>query len=62
MSEKNVTLRLAEFINDNCIPTKQIARETGIAEEKLRTSTTEVLTATEFLELCAYLDISPEEL
>lgn len=55
-------MRLAEYIRDNQISTEQVAGETGILEEKLKTDTDSILNATEFLELCAYLSVKPEEL
>ena len=62
MKKRTMTMRLAEYIRDNQISTGQVAEETGIPEEKLRTDTDSILNATEFLELCAYLNVKPEEL
>jgi DNA-binding Xre family transcriptional regulator len=62
VKSRTMTMRLAEYIRDNQISTEQVAGETGILEEKLKTDTDSILNATEFLELCAYLSVKPEEL
>ena len=62
MKKESVTKQLAEYLKNNQISTKQVAEHTGISEEKLLTDTTKTLNATEFLELCAYLNIQPEEI
>lgn len=62
MEKKSVTIQLAEYLKKNKISAKQVAEHTGISEDKLLTDTTKTLNATEFLELCAYLNIKPEEL
>ena len=62
VKKRTMTMRLAEYIRDNQISTEQVAGETGILEEKLKTDTDSILNATEFLELCAYLSVKPEEL
>lgn len=62
LKKESVTIRLAEYLQNNQISTAQVAEDTGISEEKLLTDTTKTLNATEFLELCAYLNIQPEEI
>lgn len=62
MGKGNVTLILAEYIQQNQISISQIAKDTGISEDKLHAKSTEKLNATEFLTLCSYLGIKPEEL
>ena len=62
LKKESVTKQLAEYLKNNQISTKQVAEHTGISEEKLLTDTTKTLNATEFLELCAYLNIQPEEI
>lgn len=62
MKNRIMTARLAEYIRDHQLSTKKVAGETGIPEEKLKTDTDCILNATEFLELCVYLNIKPEEL
>ena len=46
----------------HAISITQTAQETGIPDEKLRAGAKEKLTAEEFLELCAYLKVRPEEI
>lgn len=62
LKKKSVTIWLAEYLQNNHISTKQVAEHTGISEKKLLTGTTKTLNATELLELCAYLNIQPEEI
>lgn len=62
VSEKNVTIRLAEYIQKKGISTNMIAMETGIAEKKMQTNATYSLSAAEFLALCAYLNVRPEDI
>lgn len=62
MKNRIMTVRLAEYIREHQIPVKKVAVETGIPEEKLKTDTDCILSATEFLELCVYLNVKPEEL
>ena len=62
MKEKDITLRLAEYMEENEISTRQVALDTEISEEKLQADTQDCLSAAEFLSLCSYLNIRPEEL
>lgn len=62
MKNRRMTARLAEYIREHQISTEKVAGDTGIPEEKLKTDTDCILNATEFLELCAYLNVKPEEL
>lgn len=61
LKKSSATLWLTEYLKNNRIPTGQVAEDTGILEEKLLIGTTKTLNATEFLTLCAYLNIKPEE-
>lgn len=58
----NTTEAVAKYISDNNLSILQIVKDTQIQEEKLRIGTKEKLSAQEFLELCDYLNITPEEL
>lgn len=57
----DVTKGIAEYIFEHHISTLQITRDTQIPEHKLKRDTNEKLTAAEFLMLCAYLNIKPED-
>ena len=52
----------AIYIADNRLSVTQVARDTAISEDKLQVGAKESLNATEFLELCSYLNVKPEEL
>lgn len=62
VNSKTVTYALARHIERNRIPVNQVSMDTGIAEEKLLTTGNQALTASEFLDLCVYLGVKPEEL
>lgn len=61
MYTKNATTWVLEKIDSRKMPIKKISEETKIAEHKLVLGTARKLNATEFLVLCAYLEIRPEE-
>jgi len=61
MKKENVTSRMAVYISEQGYRTEEIARATGIPESKLRPETKRDLDAAEFLELCRYLRIRPED-
>ena len=57
----NVSEKLVEYIKQNNISIEQISKDTGVSGFKL--SKTDVgFTASEFLELCSYLHLKPEDL
>ena len=58
----NVTNRLANYIAQQHISPERVAKDTGVAIEKLVPETEETLEAGEFLELCIYLGIRPEDM
>ena len=58
----STTKKLINYIQENQISIKQTSLDVGISEEKLRGESEESLTAVEFLDLCSYLGIRPEEL
>jgi len=62
LSNNSAAKRLMAYIQENQISIKQTSLDVGISEEKLRGESEESLTAVEFLELCSYLGIRPEEL
>lgn len=57
-----VTNRLANYIAQQHISPERVAMDTGVALEKLVPETKETLEAGEFLELCLYLGIRPEDM
>ena len=57
-----VTNRLANYIARQHISPERVAMDTGVALEKLVPETEETLEAGEFLELCIYLGIRPEDM
>lgn len=61
MTENNITRKIAEYIFRQKISVSQIVEDINVAREKIELPSKGDLTATEFLELCAYLHIKPEE-
>lgn len=61
MYTKNATTWVLEKIDSRKMPVKKISEATKISEHKLILGTARKLNATEFLVLCAYLEIRPEE-
>lgn len=57
-----MTGKLARYIKENQLSVEDISNETHIAKQKLCENAKEPLNATEFLTLCAYLNIKPENL
>ncbi len=55
----NVSEKLVEYIKQNNISIEQISKDTGVSGFKLSKNDV-VFTASEFLELCSYLNVSPE--
>lgn len=62
MIKSAVTEFFIHFFKENEINTEEISLEIGIFEGKLQPDYKEPLTAEEFLQLCAYLRIPPEEI
>lgn len=54
--------KMAAYLKENQISVEQTARDTEVPPEKLDGSCKENLSAAEFLELCRYLGIKPEEM
>ena len=61
MDKLDVTGKMVDYIRNNQIAVDQIARDTHISASKLRGETRDRLMASEFLELCRYLNVSPED-
>lgn len=58
--ELGISEKIVKYIENNHISVAQVVHDTGIPEEKL-SSGEQPLTATEFLEICSYLNLRPEE-
>ena len=54
--------KIAAYLKENQISAEQTAQDTGVSLEKLNATGQENLTAAEFLEVCWYLNIKPEEM
>ena len=61
MDKLDVTGKMVEYIHNNNIEVEQVARDTHISASKLRGETRDRLMAAEFLELCRYLHVKPED-
>ena len=61
MDRVDVTEKMAEYIRNHNIEVEQIAKDTKISASKLRGETRDKLMAAEFLELCRYLHVKPED-
>lgn len=57
----SVSKRVAEYIKSNKLSVRQISQDTGVSEDKLLNKS-EPLNATEFLEICSYLNVRPEDM
>lgn len=55
-----VSGKIANYIKSNNISVSQISKDTGIDEEKLL-GNQQPFSAAEFLELCFYLNVRPED-
>lgn len=61
MSESNVSNNLIKYINNNHISIAELAEKTGISPHKFEQHNI-IFEASEFLEICAYLNINPESM
>lgn len=61
MEKSAVTEFFLDYFEKNKIKKEWISEKTGILEEKISRDYQEPLTAEEFLKLCAFLCIQPEE-
>ena len=62
MNQNSAARRIADYIQKNHISAEQTSRDTGISLAKLNGTSQENLSASEFLDICAYLNIRPEEM
>lgn len=62
MESRGVTEWMAGYIETQGFSTREIARKLKISERKLKGRAARDLNAEEFLELCCYLQITPEQI
>lgn len=60
MKNYNISAYISNYLLEHNISASEIEKETNIPEEKLLGKA--VLTAGEFLDLCCYLNISPDKI
>ena len=56
----NITKNVVKYINDNYLSVEEISKATGVNEHLLLDNEHRALNATEFLEVCSYLDVDPK--
>lgn len=56
----NISKKIVNYIEENQISLSEIEKYTQIAKERLEDSNI-VFSATEFLDLCSYLHLKPED-
>lgn len=61
MGKSKATDYMVEFLENRGIPAEWASEVTGVPVEKLKRDYVEPLMADEFLELCAILQVRPEE-
>lgn len=59
--QNNASINIKKYIKDNQISIEQISKDTGIPVEKIIDDDVS-FSATEFLEMCSYLNIRPEKM
>ena len=59
MYNMNVTKNVTKYIYDNNISIERVAKDTRVSMAKLNGDSREKLSATEFLSVCAYLNVDP---
>lgn len=59
--ENSVSGKITRYIKNNNISVMQIVNDTGISKEKIENEEMS-FNATEFLEICSYLNIRPEDM
>jgi hypothetical protein len=60
VDRQTVTQQIACYIKENHISVTQIEHDTAISADRLECGNGKELDAVEFLELCSYLNVSPE--
>ena len=58
--DKSVTEKIIEYLLENKINIEEISKDLGISKEKLLFKNNVDLSAEEFLDICSYLHIKPE--
>lgn len=61
MEMGDVTARVREYIARNDIPVAQMSSDLGIEERRLRPGEGDKFSAAEFLDICVYLHVRPEQ-
>ncbi len=56
----NISMKIVNYIEENQISLSEIEKYVGISIERLKSADI-VFSATEFLELCSYLHLKPED-
>lgn len=59
MQSTNVTRMIAKYIDENNISLERIEKDTRVSVKKLIVNSNENLNATEFLDICDYLNLDP---
>lgn len=62
LGKSKITDYIINYLQENGMESHRVSLDTGVSETKLRPDACEALNATEFLVLCEYLQISPEEI
>lgn len=62
MQSKNVAEWIANYIKDQGFSVEELSFHLQLPESKLRGETEDSLSAEEFLDLCSYLKIMPEQI
>lgn len=57
-----MTSRIQLYIKENSISVDSVEKSTGVRKELLTGESDRPMSATEFLEVCAHLQVKPEEL
>ncbi len=58
----NITRKVQLYIRDCSIDVEEVQRQTGVSKALLTGESNRPFNATEFLEVCTYLKIKPEEI
>ncbi len=61
LEHKNITESVVQYLHNSNISIAQTASDLGISEDKLRICNDTRLDASEFLALCQYLNMRPED-
>lgn len=61
MKKSKVTEYMTEYLRQNEIAVEDVAEQTGINPDKLKRDYKEPLDAVDFLTLCSFLKIKPEQ-